>query len=169
MSQDACRIGPSFGEGAERLDQLIRGVKDRQFSEVLNQPQPKGVRDVYAVSPQEEWSKKFMTAGIGPHDFKPVQMPAVSIAAPSSALKPAPKTLEPAIAVAAPAVRSVPKAAPPAKAAAAPTPAAPAPAKPAPAKKAAASPGAIKPQPIGAAIAKPSTRRSWFGRLVRGS
>jgi len=129
----------SLADGAERLERLIRGVKDRQFSEALNAPQPKSVSNAYAVSPEEEWSKKFMTAGIGPHDFKPVQMPAVSIAAPSAALKPAPKALEPALAAAAP--------------------------KPA-ARKAAS---VARPGPIGAAIAKPARKRSWFGRLVRGN
>jgi hypothetical protein len=129
----------SLADGAERLERLIRGVKDRQFSEALNAPQPKNVSNAYVVSPEEEWSKKFMTAGIGPHDFKPVQMPVVSIAAPSTALKPGPKALEPAI-VAAKLER-----------------------------RAAASPGAVRPTPIGAAIAKPARRRSWFGRLVRGS
>ncbi len=136
----------SLADGAERLDRLIRGVKDRQFSEASNAPQPKSVANAYAVSPEEEWSKKLMTAGIGPHDFKPVQMPAVSIAAPSTALKPAPKSLEPVLAVAAaPAAQPVLKKAAPSAA------------------------PVVRPGPIGAAIAKPARKRSWFGRLVRGN
>jgi len=145
MAERLANATGSLADGAERLERLIRGVKDRQFSEALNAPQPKSVSNAYAVSPEEEWSKKFMTAGIGPHDFKPVQMPVVSIAAPSASLKPAPKALEPAIAAVAP--KPAEKAE----------------------KKAAPSPGAFRPGPIGATIAKPSTRRSWFGRLVRGN
>ncbi|MEI9989737.1 MAG: hypothetical protein WDM86_06830 [Rhizomicrobium sp.] len=152
MAERLASATGSLADGAERLERLIRGVKDRQFSEALNAPQPKSVSNAYAVSPEEEWSKKFMTAGIGPHDFKPVQMPVVSIAAPSAALKPAPKTLEPALAVAAPAA--------PKKVAAAP---------PAPKKIEAASPGSVRPGPIGAAIARPARKRTWFGRLVRGN
>jgi len=138
----------SLADGAERLERLIRGVKDRQFSEALNAPQPKTVANAFAVSPEEAWSKQFMTAGIGPNVFKPVQMPVVSVAAPAPAPvapMPAPKTLEPAITAAAP--------------------------KPAPAlsaKSAIESPGSFKPAPIGAAIAKPARKRTWFGRLVKG-
>jgi len=139
MAEKLASATGSLADGAERLERLIRGVKDRQFSEASNAPQPKSVSNAYVVSPEEEWSRKFMTAGIGPHDFKPVQMPAISIAAPSTALKPAPKALEPAIVAAKPAART------------------------------AASAGTVRPTPIGAAIAKPVRRRSWFGRLVRGS
>ncbi|MEI9993645.1 MAG: hypothetical protein WDM91_03535 [Rhizomicrobium sp.] len=140
----------SLADGAERLDRLIRGVKDRQFSEALNAPAPKSVSTAFAVSPEEAWSKKFMTAGIGPNDFKPVQMPVVPVAAPAP-LRPAPKALEPVIEArtAAP----VPK--PAAKAAA-------------PAAKA-ESPGALRPGPIGQVLAKPARKSSWFGRLVRGN
>ncbi|MEJ0025563.1 MAG: hypothetical protein WDN01_05995 [Rhizomicrobium sp.] len=152
MAERLTNATGSLADGAERLERLIRGVKDRQFSEALNAPQPKSVSNAYAVSPEEEWSRKFMTAGIGPHDFKPVQMPVISIAAPSAALKPAPKVLEPAIAAvaASPAApKSVPKAAAPAAAA--------------------QSPGSVRPGPIGAAIAKPARKRTWFGRMVRGN
>ncbi len=85
------RIGEavgSLGEGAERLDRLIRGVKDRQFTDANNAPAPKVVTNAFAVSPEEAWSKKFMTAGIGPNDFKPVQMPSIALAAPAPSLKP---------------------------------------------------------------------------------
>jgi hypothetical protein len=154
----------SLADGAERLERLIRGVKDRQFSEALNAPQPKTIANAFAVSPQEAWSKQFMTAGIGPNVFKPVQMPVVSIAAPAPATSvpmPAPKALEPAIAAAAP--RPAPSLA----------------AKPAAEPGAGMrsdikgivgveSPGALRPTPIGAAIAKPARKRTWFGRLVKG-
>jgi hypothetical protein len=103
MSELVCRVeGSSLAEGAERLESLIRGVKDRQFSEAHTAPEPKTVSNAFAVSPEEAWSKKFMTAGIGPNDFKPVQMPAIAVAAPSATLKPAPKDLEPAMKHAAP-------------------------------------------------------------------
>jgi hypothetical protein len=138
----------SLADGAERLERLIRGVKDRQFSEASNAPQPKAVSSAFAVSPEETWSKQFMTAGIGPNNFKPVQMPVVSIAAPAPAAVPmvAPKSLEPAIVAASPAEpRPAPKMAKPSE-----------------------SPGAVRPGPIGAAIAKPARKRTWFGRLVKG-
>ena len=106
MSELVCRVeGSSLAEGAERLESLIRGVKDRQFTEAHTAPEPKTVSNAFAVSPEEAWSKKFMTAGIGPNDFKPVQMPAIAVAAPSATLKPAPKDLEPALKHAAPAPR----------------------------------------------------------------
>ncbi len=155
MAERLANATGSLADGAERLERLIRGVKDRQYSEALNAPQPKSVSSAYAVSPEEEWSKKFMTAGIGPHDFKPVQMPVVSIAAPSTSLKPAPKTLEPAITAVAPAPagKVEMKAAP----------------KPVEKPQAKASPGSVRPGPIGAALAKPAAKRTWFGRLVRGN
>jgi hypothetical protein len=132
-----CRID-ALADGADRLEQVIRGVKDRQYSEARTAPEPKTVTSAFAVSPEEAWSKKFMTAGIGPTDFKPVQMPSIAIAAPTAAqaLRPAPTELEPAMAPAAPL----------------------APAKPEKARTA----------HIGQALAKPARRRSWLGRLVRG-
>lgn len=73
----------SLSEGADRFDRLIKGVKDRQFSEVHNAPMPKAVSNAFAVSPEEAWSKKFMTAGIGPQEFAAApQMPSIAIAAP---------------------------------------------------------------------------------------
>ncbi len=148
MSQLVCRVeGASLAEGAERLESLIRGVKDRQFSDARTAPEPKTVSTAFAVSPEEAWSKKFMTAGIGPNDFKPVQMPAMSVAAPAAqALRPAPKDLEPALSVSKPApAKAVVAAAPPQ-----------------------ANPGGVRPGHIGAALSKPAPRRSWFGRLVKG-
>lgn len=132
MSQLVCRVeGSSLTDGAERMDSLIRGVKDRQYSDALNAPAPKSVSSAYAVSPEEAWSKKFMTAGIGPGDFKPAQMPALPIVPPGLTLKPLPKALEPVLAP--------------------------------------SGAGALRPGHIGAVLAKPAGRRSWFGRLVRGN
>lgn len=145
----------SLADGAERLERLIRGVKDRQFSEVRTAPEPKSVSNAFAVSPEETWSKKYMTAGIGPHEFKPVQMPAAPAAILTAApLKPAPMTLEPAMEVQAP--RPTPKTPEPAvQAKASPKPATP------------RSAGDLRPSPIGQTIAKPQRKRSWFGRLVK--
>ena len=135
----------SFSDGAERLERLIRGVKDRQFTQAHAAPEPKSVSNAFAVSPEETWSKKYMTAGIGPNEFKPVQMPSIPVAVPTASqpLRPAPMTLEPAMEVQA---RPRPKVEA-------------RPARPAP---------EVRPGPIGLAIAKPQRKRSWFGRLVRG-
>ena len=129
----------SLSDGAERLERLIRGVKDRQYSEAHSAPEPKSVSNAFAVSPEEAWSKKFMTAGIGPNDFKPVQMPAIAIAAPTAghALKPSPKELEPAMSHGG--------------------------------GRKAARASEARPGHIGQALAKPARQRSWFGRLVRGN
>jgi hypothetical protein len=136
------RSTSTLAEGAERLERLIRGVKDRQFSEVHTAPEPKSISNVFAVSPEEEWSRQFMTAGIGPTVFKPVQMPSMPVLSANQPLAPAPKTLDPSIG--------------PARAAAA---------KPVPAARA---PGDVRPGHIGHALAKPARKRSWFGRLVQG-
>ncbi|MBV9542498.1 MAG: hypothetical protein JO167_14645 [Alphaproteobacteria bacterium] len=127
----------SLSDGADRFDRIVRGVKDRQLSEVTNAPAPKTVGNAFAVSPEETWSKQFMTAGIGPQTFSAPQMPAVAIAAPV-ANNVVFRAVDPAAA-------------------------------PAPKTKAAARAPSIRPEPIGAAIAKPGRKRSWFGRLVRGS
>jgi hypothetical protein len=114
----------SLADGAERLERLIRGVKDRQLSDAHNVPVLKPATNAFLVSPEEAWSKKFMTAGIGPTDFKAPQMPSIAVAEPiaGATFQPAP--------VAAPVIdrRST----------------------------------------IGDVLAKPSKRRSWLGRLVRG-
>jgi hypothetical protein len=148
----------SLADGAERLERLIRGVKDRQFSEVRTAPEPKSLSNAFVESPQEVWSKKFMTAGIGPTEFKPVQMPSIPVAPMVSAqqpLKPTPKSLEPVLTLTEPAPpKPMAALAPKPLAAAAPRPA-----------------GELRPAakgPIGASIAKPQRKRSWFGRLVRG-
>jgi hypothetical protein len=72
----------SLADGAERLERLIRGVKDRQLSDAHNVPVLKPATNAFLISPEEAWSKKFMTAGIGPTDFKAPQMPSIAVAAP---------------------------------------------------------------------------------------
>jgi hypothetical protein len=168
MAERLASATGSLADGVERLDRLIRGVKDRQFSEALNAPAPKSVSNAFVMSPEEAWSKKFMTAGIGPSEIKPVQMPVVPVmtaplpTAPAP-LKPAPKALEPAITVQtqpqtqarapASALQAQPPAMTPKKTALAPQ----------------IAPGATKPAPIGQVLAKPARKPSWFGRLVRGN
>lgn len=137
MAKFAEPVG-SLADGAERLERLIKGVKDRQLAEVHNAPMPKTVSSAFAVSPEETWSKKFMTAGIGPQAFSAHQMPAINIAAPVANTVVFRPVEEP-----------------------------PAPAKAAPALKAATP--VVRPGHIGAALAKPAPRRTWFGRLIRGS
>jgi hypothetical protein len=145
------KISTTLAEGAERLERVIRGVKERQFSEVHMAPEPKSVSTAFVVSPEEEWSKKFMTAGIGPTEFKPLEMPKIPALKPVQSLRPAPKALEPAIAAAAPSAKpAMPK--PQAKA------------EPKPARSAA---GDVRPGHIGQVLAKPARRRGWFGRLVK--
>ena len=120
----------SLAEGAERLERIIRGVKDRQLSDAHNVPMLSPATNAFVVSPEEAWSKKFMTAGIGPSEFKAPQMPSIAVAAPmagASFRQPA----KPAFAPSAPVVR--------------------------------------RPATIGQVLAKPARRRSWFGRLVRGT
>jgi hypothetical protein len=72
----------SLSDGADRFDRLIKGVKDRQLSEVHNAPTPKAIGNAFVVSPEEVWSKKFMTAGIGPQEFAAPQMPSIAVTAP---------------------------------------------------------------------------------------
>jgi hypothetical protein len=90
----------SLADGAERLERIIRGVKDRQLSDAHNVPVLKPASNAFAVSPEEAWSKKFMTAGIGPSDFKAPQMPAIAVAAPmaGSTFQPAAKPAQPLVA-----------------------------------------------------------------------
>jgi len=81
MTQLSQSVG-SLIDGADRFDRLVKGVKDRQLSEALNAPAPKTVGAAFAVSPEEAWSRKFMTAGIGPQTVSASQMPAIGLAAP---------------------------------------------------------------------------------------
>jgi len=81
MAQLSQPVG-SLADGADRFDRLIKGVKDRQLSEVLNAPAPKAIGTAFAVSPEEAWSRKFRTAGIGPQTDPAPQMPSIDLAAP---------------------------------------------------------------------------------------
>jgi len=94
MAQLSQPVG-SLADGAERFDRLIKGVKDRQLSEVQNAPAPKTIGTAFVVSPEEAWSRKFMTAGIGPQITSAPQMPAVGLAAPLTSAPFHPATAEP--------------------------------------------------------------------------
>lgn len=103
----------SLTDGAERFDRLIQGVKDRQLSEVTNAPAPKTIGAAFAVSPEEAWSRRFMTAGIGPQAIAAPQMPSVGLTAPFSG-----QPFKPAVAseaVVADEMRLMPRGQPPAK------------------------------------------------------
>jgi hypothetical protein len=121
----------SLADGAERLERIVRGVKDRQLSDAHNAPVLRPATNAFVISPEEAWSKKFMTAGIGPSDFKAPQMPSIAVAAPMAG-----STFQPATRETAP---------PP------------------------PPPGDLRPGTIGHVLAKPARRRSWLGRLIRGS
>jgi hypothetical protein len=65
MSQEASnRPRSALADGAERMNVLSRTVREQQLAErgALRFP----VMDVYSMSPDEAWSKKFMSQGIGP-------------------------------------------------------------------------------------------------------
>lgn len=121
----------SLAAGAERLEKIVRAVKERQLSEIQNAPVAKPMTDAFSLSPEEIWSKKYMTAGIGPAEIKPSGHPL-----PSTSFKPSqepfsqPKMQQAFVSSAA---------------------------------------NSVKPSSIGQTLAKPARRRSWLGRLVRGS
>jgi hypothetical protein len=113
----------AFVEGAARLDRIARPGEQNGEARPLQAAADR----MSAISPDEAWAKRFMSAGIGPGKNRPA--PAMSI--PDLAL--------------------VERTAP----------------EPAPQPRREISKSA-KPLPIGAAIGKPM-RRSWLGRLVRGT
>jgi hypothetical protein len=55
----------ALGDGAERLARLARTVREQQIAEMPGAMRL-AVSDVYSLSPDEVWSKKFMSQGIGP-------------------------------------------------------------------------------------------------------
>lgn len=55
----------AFAESAARLEQLIQAVKTQQ-AEVWPKPVAATHNPLLAVSPDEEWSRKFQSQGIGP-------------------------------------------------------------------------------------------------------
>lgn len=55
----------TFAEGAERLAKLARTVREQQIADVQGVV-AFPVSNVYSLSPDEVWSKKYMSQGIGP-------------------------------------------------------------------------------------------------------
>ena len=57
--------GP-LAEGAERFDRLVRIVKDSQLGRTAPRP---SAGETFVLSPEDAWSKKYMTRCIGPVCF----------------------------------------------------------------------------------------------------
>ena len=56
----------SLSDGADRLERVVLSVKARQLAETHNAPVLKPASDAFSFSPDEIWSKNYMTVGIGP-------------------------------------------------------------------------------------------------------
>lgn len=70
----------AFAEAAERLEQTARAVKTRQVEET--QGPPLGVpHRMTAISPDEAWSKRYMSQAIGPR-MDPMPFSGTSLHAP---------------------------------------------------------------------------------------
>ena len=82
---DRPEMAPSgpLAAGAERLDRLVRIVKDGQLARTksgLKQP----ATEAFVLSPEEAWAKKYMTHCIGPVCYGPITaagLPALAKAA----------------------------------------------------------------------------------------
>lgn len=70
----------SFSEGAQRLERIILSVKARQLAETRNAPVLKPTSDAFSYSPDEIWSKNYMTVGIGPTQRGATPGPALPVA-----------------------------------------------------------------------------------------
>jgi hypothetical protein len=121
----------ALAEGADRLERVVLSVKARQLAETHNAPVLKPAYDAFSYSPDEIWSKNYMTVGIGPSVRPTSSFPgqSTSFGKPGEPLPSA--KLQPALAH--------------------------------------SSSGTVRPVTIGEALAKPARRRTWLGRLVRGS
>ena len=60
----------SLFDGLARFERVIRELKARQISQTRNTPILNAGSEVFGLSPEEIWSKKYMTAAIGPVDPK---------------------------------------------------------------------------------------------------
>lgn len=131
MAGKVSEAAGSLSEGVERLERVVLAVKARQLAETRNAPSLKAVSDGFGFSPDEIWSKNYMTVGIGPSVRRPpppnggstmFRLPDQPLAA---------ARLQPPLV---------------------------------------SSPSGKRAQgTIGDTLAKPVRRRSWLGRLVRGS
>jgi hypothetical protein len=64
-------VTSALSEGVERLERVILTVKARQLTETRNAPVLKSTPDGFGFSPDEIWSKNYMTVGIGPAVRRP--------------------------------------------------------------------------------------------------
>jgi hypothetical protein len=126
----------ALADGAERFDRLVRTVKDSQLGRTKTDPGPP-VTEVFELSPEDAWAKKYMTHCIGPVCFAVEAEPPVFakfVAAPETSVQS--RGFRPA----GPAQDPRPLG-----------------------REAAGRGGAV---PIGLAIGKPVRARSWLGRLI---
>ena len=134
---DTPRSGP-LAEAAERLDRVVSIVKDQQRARTNSGERPKD-SEVFVLSPEEAWSKKYMIQCVGPVcTIRPTEQGALLLPrfAPAPPVKQAAASLEIA-----------PQKAPDLMVE-----------RVRPRQKAA-------PEPIGLAIGKPVRKRSLLGRL----
>ncbi len=128
----------ALAEGAERFARVANVVKDQQLART-NSGARAADNDIYILSPEEAWSKKYMTQCIGPIcTIRPTALGAAGL--PANAEKAKAAGVEQAFTAKEP------------------------PAKPAGGRKAAKA----ETQPIGLSIGKPVRRRSLLGRLILG-
>jgi hypothetical protein len=59
------RTGSALADGAAKLARLARTVREQQIAEIQGS-NALPVTNVYSLSPDEVWSKKYMSQGIGP-------------------------------------------------------------------------------------------------------
>ena len=128
----------SLAEGAERFDRLVRTVKDGQLRRTKTAPGPP-VTEVFELSPEDAWAKKYMTHCIGPVCFAVETMAEPPVFAKFTAA-PEPSAQNPGFRPAGPAQ------------------------SPPPSGRDVTDRGGAG--PIGLAIGKPVRARSWLGRLI---
>jgi len=129
----------ALADGADKLAKLARTVREQQIADTLGAPRFP-VSDVYSMSPDEAWSKQYMSQGIGPvpectaaGGFCPMPFTAAQLQKVAASAPVKPQVSATVVHVAAP--EPVPAAASPAQ-----------------------------PAQIGQTIGKPYKRRGWFSR-----
>jgi hypothetical protein len=71
MTEARRQIRSPLAEGADRLAGIARGIKENQLARTRS-PLPAPVTDAYVLSPDEAWSRKYMTHCIGPVCYGPL-------------------------------------------------------------------------------------------------
>jgi hypothetical protein len=138
MLNDKPRSGP-LADAAERLDRVVSIVKDQQRARTDSGARPRE-SEVFVLSPEEAWSKKYMIQCVGPVcTVRPTEEGALLL--PRFAPPPRPAAQSQEIAQQRPAATKTEQASRPSRKAA--------------------------PEPIGLAIGKPVRKRSWLGRVFR--